>query len=57
MTQKSPVNWSPNPSAEVNLDVYDSSTDAYDSSTDNYDSVISGDLADNEKIPVAWSSL
>lgn len=57
MTQKSPTDWSPNPSAEVNYDPYDSTTDAYDSSTDTYDAVIATDLADNEKLPVAWSSL
>lgn len=57
MTQKSPTDWSPNPSAEVSYDIYDSSTDAYDSSTDNYDAVIATDLLDSEKQPVVWSPL
>lgn len=57
MTQKSPTDWSPNPSAEVNYDVYDSTTDAYDSTTDNYDAVIATDLADSEEVPTAWSKL
>lgn len=57
MTQKTPTDWSPNPSAEVNYDAYDSTTDAYDSSTDNYDAVIATDLADSEEVPTAWSKL
>jgi len=57
MTQKSPTDWSANPSAEVNYDPYDSSTDNYDSTTDNYDAVISTNLDDTEKLPAAWSAL
>lgn len=57
MTQKTPTDWSPNPSAEINYDPYDSSTDAYDSITDNYDGVISTDMLDTERQPTAWSPL
>lgn len=57
MTQKSPTDWSANPAAEVNYGAYDSATDAYDSTTDNYDGVVSTNLLDTEKTPVAWSGL
>lgn len=57
MTQKTPVNWSPNPSAEVNLLTYDTFAATYDTSTATYDNIVVGDVADNEKVPVAWSSL
>ncbi len=52
---KNPTSWSGNISAKANEGTYDSATDAYDSATDNYDGVVAGDLADNEKTPLAWN--
>lgn len=57
MTQKSPTNWSTNPSAEVNLLTYDTFAATYDSATATYDNIVTGDQADSEKQPTDWNEL
>lgn len=57
MTQKSPTDWSGNPAAEANFYVYDSALKTYDSTMDTYDGIVTTNLLDTEKLPVAWSGL
>ena len=57
MAQKTPTNWSSNPSAEANLITYNSATTTYNSTTVTYSSIVVGDQADSEKVPADWNDL
>lgn len=52
---KTPTNWSPNSSAEVNLLTYDTFAATYDSANATYDNIVVGDQSDSDKVPTVWA--